>query len=217
MKPITRTLSIALPPALIAALWYSAHSGYRRPPTPRGMVFRVEVVEVQTPMDTILVEVGQLEPPTIAIETPIWTYIGNAGNYQGQLRTVYSFPHGEELRTEKSPEWHQTFVDGYLGFDFDGDGAVDSIRGGGTLGDKGFVAVVSGRDGRVLFEDRDDLEYENGNRAYALLDLDGDGCSELGLVHPRMNRGDYDTHPWDWILGAKSWVTVVSGRLATRE
>ena len=45
--------------------------------------------------------------------------------------------------------------------------------------------------------------------------LDGDGFSELALLHPRMDR-DYDfENVWDVLFGAKSWVTVISGsRLA---
>ena len=80
----------------------------------------------------------------------------------------------------------------------------------------GVVQVRSGRDGRVLFEDADPLEYESEDRAVPLDDLDGDGCSELALLHPRMDRSDYDWEPFDLVFGAKSWITVVSGARATR-
>ncbi|MEQ1735607.1 MAG: hypothetical protein ABL886_04295, partial [Rhodoglobus sp.] len=70
--------------------------------------------------------------------------------------------------------------------------------------------------GSVLFEDADPIEYEPQRRAFPLGDVDGDGCAELALVHPRGDRSGYDLELWDRLLGAKSWVTIVSGREATR-
>ena len=116
-----------------------------------------------------------------------------------------------------------------MNFDFDGDGMADQVMAGrrfnpgarpdpatGRFLDHGTVQVRSGRDGRVLFENRDPLEYESDARAFPLGDLDGDGCAELALVHPRMDRSRYDLELVDRLFGAKSWVTIVSGAQATR-
>jgi len=68
----------------------------------------------------------------------------------------------------------------------------------------------------VLFEDTDPLEYECDARAFALGDLDGDGFSELALVHPPEDRSTYDVELWDRLFGAKSWISVVSGARVAR-
>ena len=94
--------------------------------------------------------------------------------------------------------------------DFDGDGTADILETGSGL-EYGSIRIRSGADGRVLFEDVDDLEYESTDRAVPLGDLDGDGRSELALIHPRMDRSNYDLELWDLLFGAKSWVTIVSG------
>lgn len=93
-------------------------------------------------------------------------------------------------------------------FDFDGDATEDliQIQPGGV---RGLIRVVSGSSGALLFEDRDDLQYEDGNRAFSLGDIDDDGLSELALVYPRIDRSSYDLDILDWCFGVQSWITVV--------
>ena len=68
----------------------------------------------------------------------------------------------------------------------------------------------------MLFEDQDPLEYQCDDRAFVLGDLDGDGFSEVALVHPRSDRSTYDLELWDLLFGAKSWISVVSGSRIAR-
>lgn len=97
-------------------------------------------------------------------------------------------------------------------FDFDGDGTTDLARCAGD----GRAWVESGASGAVLWEQTDELEYEHHERLVPLGDLDGDGCSELAVLHPRSDRSDYDWEFFDLAFGATSWLTVVSGARATR-
>jgi hypothetical protein len=75
------------------------------------------------------------------------------------------------------------------------------------------VTVNSGATGAELFVHVDPREYEYEVGAFPLGDLDGDGCAEIALSHPRFDRSDYDW-PEDCLWEARSWITVVSGRLA---
>jgi hypothetical protein len=203
-----------------AAFWL-ARQGHRRPPTPRGMVFRAEAREVKSPLDRFEVRAMDRGGRAVAVFAPA------IGDFPATLET-YAFPAGGRLERLVGPDASRAWSDlappaggaePATTFDFDGDGTTDDLVTGAVIvvpEDYGVVRVRSGRDGRTLFEDADELEYEGGDRAIPLGDVDGDGCSELALLHPRMNRSDYDIEPCDWLLGAKSWVTVVSGARATR-
>jgi hypothetical protein len=221
-KAIGRALVIVLALLVLASVWVAAGSGHRRPPTPAGMVFRVEVREAHTPFDRFGVSVDPLDPTAIAIDVP------GERVESVSTRFVHGYPGGERLRTERVFGLDRAERT-ELAFDFDGDGAPDRLEVGTVEPGRppvpgpiahvpfGLVRVVSGVNGAVLFEDLDDLEHESGDRAFPLADLDGDGCSELALVHPRMDRANYDIELGDRFFGARSWVTVISGARATRE
>lgn len=207
-------LAMVLGVAMVSGILLSAHAGHRRPPSPRGMVFRAEAREVESPFDRFGVRAIGGASPAIAIFTP--------GMRDLPARfEIRSYPEGECSTEIVGPDaeraWKELSASQGVGeiapFDFDGDGAADRL----TVGEgDGVVSVRSGRDGRLLFEDEDDLEYEGKDRAITLGDVDGDGCSDLALLHPRMDRSRYDLELCDRFLGAKSWVTIVSGARATR-
>lgn len=183
----------------IGSLYASANSGRRRAPTPDGMVFRVKQPEDPHVFDRFIVDVASVDPPSIVVVE---------SRKPGGVSTKYGYPSGEVLAVTRLTS---VFSPGPSPrFDFDGDGTVDEIE----CERSGLVRVVSGAGGAVLFEQRDELEYEDYDRAFALGDLDSDGCSELALVHPRQDRSDYDFVIWDGLLGVNSWVTVVSGARA---
>lgn len=207
---------LALP---CAGVFVLANSGHRAAPHPLGMVFRVEERAVESPFDKVVVFAVDRDGPAIAVFTSDGT-IDSSDSSEGQrlirahkaMCRIYRYPGGELLervtdaaaRTlleTKLPSERDQCVG-----DFDGDGTIDGI----TFDRDGFVSIRSGTQGRVLFEDRDELEYENPNRAFFLGDLDGDGTSEVALVHPRQDRSRYDFELWDALFGAKSWVSVVS-------
>ena len=190
---------------------------HRQPPSPPGIVFRVEAREVVSPMDHIETYAVDRNGPAVAIYAP------STMQHPASLR-ILRYPGGSSIDEVVGPaavrEREQCVPavgasDAF--FDFNSDGAADAIQVGPQTGeDYGMIRIRSGRDGRVLFEDRDPLEYEDGDRAFSLGDLDGDGYSELALIHPRMDRSKYDLEPLDALFGAKSWITVVSGSRATR-
>jgi hypothetical protein len=188
----------------------AAGTGHRRPPSPSGLVLRLVTREVVSPFDGFVVFATERNGPAIVVLTP------RTGEFPA-TRHIYSYPDGkllEEARLDPTPVAQSSGI-----FDFDGDGVADRIdNGSGESGapDYGVVRVYSGRDGHVLFVDRDDLEYEGNERAFPLPDLDGDGCSELALLYPRMDRSSYDLEVGDMLFGAKSWVSIVSGARATR-
>lgn len=134
---------------------------------------------------------------------------------------VLRFPSGEVLeRVDSCSSEHLASVRSEAveirdSKDFDGDGIADRT----VTSDVGHgrALVVSGADEAVLFESVDDLEYESNERLTLLGDLDGDGYSELAVTHPRSDRSDYDFEPIDGVIGARSWVHIVSGKLATEE
>jgi hypothetical protein len=206
--------------AIATGLFCSARAGHRRPPEPRGMVFRAEVRKVESPMDRFDVRAIELGGRAIAI----WARA--SGQIPARL-VIHRYPDGDLLEvlvgTDAERAWRELprvpDVGGAIeAFDFDGDGTADELESEPVMQDRdyGVVRIRSGRDRRLLFLDEDELEYETWDRAVPLGDLDGDGCSELALLHPRMDRSGYDLELWDWLLGAKSWVTIVSGGRATR-
>ena len=189
-----------------------AFSGHRRPPHPHGMVFRITVREVVSPFDRIVVEPAADSRSAIVVRTPLVVAFP-------ATVTEYNYPTGRIAWSKRFARSTRVLPRGEGPsspaptpvFDFDGDGTPDSIRVGEGH-EYGLVEVISGASGAVLFGDCDPLEYENPARAFPLGDLDGDGFSELALVHPRRDRSEYDLdEPGDWLFGARSWITVISG------
>ncbi len=203
----------------VMAVLVFANAGHRSTPHPPGMVMRVEERQVESPLDTISVFAVDRGGPAIAVFTSDGT-VHTAGPGGAQTLSlahkatcrIYRYPDGvllEQVTDAAARKLLETQLpsrrDQLVG-DFDGDGTIDGL----TFDRDGLVRIRSGSEGRVLFEDRDDLEYENEERAFFLGDLDGDGSSEVALTHPRMDRSRYDLELWDLLFGAKSWVSVVS-------
>jgi hypothetical protein len=191
----------------------SPWAGHRRPPQPAGMLFRVEAREASYPVDCFEVHPVDRGGPAVAV------FERARGGHAASLST-YAYPDGRRIealsgdeasRAESTIETSASMRTN-APFDFDGDGVADTVEEfAGPSGWGSTVRVVSGRDGRTLFTDQDPLEYECHDRVHVLGDLDGDGFAEIALVHPRADRSKYDLELWDLLLGAKSWVTVVSG------
>jgi hypothetical protein len=189
--------------------------GHRRTPAPPGLVFQLEARVVNTPWDCIRVFPLAREGPAVAVV--------DAGSRPNSATVqIYRYPSGllvERLEGERAADLIAELAadaqPNSVLFDFDGDGILDrlEVRDRGIFG---HMRVLSGHDSSVLFEDQDTLEYECDERAFALGDLDGDGFGELALVHPRMDRSTYDLELWDMLLGAKSWISIVSGSRVAR-
>jgi hypothetical protein len=174
------------------------------------MVFRAEAREAQHPIDCFGVYAIDRGGPAVAVFSAMT-------NDAPAMLAVYRYPDGTRVETltgadalQLQVELAPTSIRAAERFDFDADGAFDTIEVGQGV-DFGTVRVRSGADQRVIFENDDPLEYECRARAIPLSDIDGDGYSELALLHPRTDRSRYDIEPIDWIFGAKSWVTIVSG------
>lgn len=208
-----------------SALVVAANSGRHRTPSPEGLVFQVEAPEVTTPFERIEVFAVDRGGPAVAVFlTPFASY-RQRRNQPDELAEsreatcwIHRYPSGERIE-ELVGARARALVDSKpdLGAreqyaDFDGDGVVDELDPGLDR----IVAVRSGVDRRVLFEDDDALDRENPDRARFLGDLDGDGCAELAIVHPREDRSSYDWVLSDALLGVKSWVTIVSGARIAR-
>ena len=194
--------------------------GHRRTPSPRGSVFQLVTREAGSAFDCLRVRPIDRDGPAVAVIDP-WAHRTGAWSSVPSV-AIYRYPSGE-LLARVDGEAAARLVDELDArsdaaaehFDFDGDGAQDRIE---IDGDRvyGRVRVLSGRNRRVLFEDDDPLEYECDTRAFALGDLDGDGFGELALVHLRSDRSTYDFELWDRLLGAKSWISIVSGSRIAR-
>lgn len=180
----------------VGSMYLLANWGKRGPPQPDGMILRIALREGGGIFDRFTVEPVPGPTPMIAVEI-------------APFRQFYGYPDGVLIRTEPLSSRRPADASLSASFDFDGDGAIDVIHAepGGT---KGLIRVTSGAGGRVLFEDLEELVYEDNDRAFPLGDLDGDGRCELGLVHPRYDRSTYDFEPLDSLFGMRSWVTVVS-------
>ncbi len=179
------------------------------------MVFRTEAREAQHPIDCFGVYAIDRDGPAVAI-------FCSATNDTPATLAVYRYPDGARIETltgadalRSQAELASTSDRATQRFDFDADGSFDTIEIGEGV-EFGTVRVRSGSDQHVIFEDDDPLEYECRARAIPLSDLDGDGYSELALLHPRTDRSRYDIEPIDWLLGAKSWITIVSGSRIAR-
>lgn len=179
-------------------------------PAPEGLVLQVVLPEMGSPFHEIEVLAVERNGPAIAI-------LDGVGRSTPPRVTVVRYPEGEVLERLDEPDARQ-LEDLRAGawapgtFDLDGDGQADEP----SYDYGGWVYVRSGVEGRVLWLSHDPLEYEFSARLTPLADLDGDGCSELAVLHPRMDRSDYDIHPIEAILGVHSWLSVVSGARATR-
>lgn len=182
--------------SLVGSTYLLANWGKRGPPQPDGMILRIALREGGGIFDRFTIEPVPGPTPMIAVEIE-------------PFRRYYGYPDGALVRTEPLSSRRPADAALSASFDFDGDGAIDVIHvdPGGM---RGLIRVTSGADGRVLFEDLEELGYEDNDRAFPLGDLDGDGRSELGLVHPRYDRSTYDFEPLDSLFGMRSWVTVVS-------
>lgn len=187
---------------------------HRVPPTVRGALFRVGLPEAGSFLSRRLIvfAIDRAGPAIAALEP---------GDLERPpVLVVHRFPTGELLERRE----HFTAADvarveaartpSGEHFDFDGDGVADRIDCALRVGN-GLAEVRSGADDRVLFVSDEPLEYESSDRLTFLGDLDGDGGSELAVWHPRRDRSKYDFEPLDRWFGAKSWLSVVSGKLAT--
>jgi hypothetical protein len=165
--------------------------GYHATPSPEGMLARFELPPSMNPfaLSRVVAHGGD----TVTIE------VRQAGGRQ----YFFSFPAGKTAPRTVHP------IDPGP-FDFDGDGAEDEIEHSMTSRGWAHARVLSGATEEVLFRNSDPMACTPLVRAHGLPDLDGDGCSELAVYHPRDDR-NYDVRPMvDGIIDVKSWLTIVS-------
>ena len=209
-------LSVASVFAFLTLDWWD----HRLAPRPTGAVLRVELPEEQFFFGGPFFRVAALDRdgPAIAV---LWggRYVSASAAPEPYTLLVVRYPSGEVLERTVGPSRKQLdeFAAGSSTtaarrFDFDGDGVEDRAK----CGNRGRAWVESGATGVIFWAQREELEYENWERLTPLGDLDGDGCSELAVIHPRQDRSKYDFELFDAVFGATSWLTVVSGARATR-
>jgi hypothetical protein len=201
---------------LAAAMMWPMWMAHRVAPHPKGLVFQHELLATRAgifgyPFEVFAIDRGG---PAVAI-------LEHEPEGGEAMIRVLRYPTGELLHVAANPDASEmgALRSQRLGrdddaFDFDGDGIGDLLQT--PPGGDHSVGVISGRDRSVLFFQVDPLEYEPNERATPLGDLDGDGCSELAVLHPRADRSTYDIELGDRFFGAKSWLSIVSGKLATR-
>ena len=181
----------------VAGFLGTANTGYRSVPNPPGMVYLIELEEVYSPFEGYSAFVEPRFPEGIVIQSRAGIGV--------PTYSLCSFPGGVLTSLDSfTPELSE------LTWDFDGDGTSDTVKSFLDSNAEGVVEVRSGHDGSVLYSDRYGLEYESPERGFPLGDLDNDGFGELGILYPRRDRSAYDFHPHDAILGAKSWLAIVS-------
>ena len=191
-------------------VWFAHHV----PPSVDGAVFCVTLPKIGSLFDRFEVfAISRSGSAVVVVER------GNSHRVSSVV--VYEYPTGQVLeRIENYSEAQLAFIraEGTALVssprDFDGDGVDDRTQHDNTLG-QGRAVVRSGRTDEVLLESVEPLEYEDNDRLTLLGDLDGDGYSELTVIHPRSDRSEYDFEPIDQLIGARSWLSVVSGKLAT--
>lgn len=179
-------------------------------PQPDGLVLQVTLRETLEPFDGLVITPIDREGPAVAIYDE-GDRLGPLSRFPETL-IVVRYPTGEVLEhvVRPSPQLRSEIRAARrskVEFDFDGDGLVDRWE----CDLDGWAYVRSGADGSTLWSQHDSLEYEDKDRLTPLGDLDGDGCSELAVLHPRDDRSSYDFEPLDRLFGAKSWLSVVSG------
>lgn len=208
-------LSVASVFAFLTLDWWD----HRLAPRPTGAVLRVELPEEQFHFTGRFFRVAVLDRDGPAIAVLWGGRRVSASALEPYTLLVVRYPNGEVLERTVGPSRKQLdeFAAGSSTtaarrFDFDGDGVEDRAK----CGNRGRAWVECGASGARIWEQRDRLEYESRERLTPLGDLDGDGCSELAVIHPRQDRSKYDFELFDAMFGATSWLTVVSGARATR-
>lgn len=194
--------------AVFLALW-GARTGlrpaYQEPPEPDGLVLRIELPKAVTPWGNESVRVLGRNPARLLVthRDPV------SDQY---FAVEYAYPSGEAVGEPQLAAGCDEIARDAR-FDFDGDGVEDQLECEWSYPGHA-VRVRSGATGEGLFGHFDPREYEYETGAFPLGDLDGDGCAELALVHPRKARSDYDLGLYDRVFGVHSWITVVSGARA---
>ncbi len=164
-------------------------------PAPPGAAMQIELPELEVPYDRFEVHAYSLNPPVLAI-------VHSADTWNGIAPRLFRFPDAHEISWNKPARLASAGT-----FDFNEDGTPDLL----DL-DNQHVRVRSGSSSYVLYAYADDSAWGQVDRAFPLPDLDGDGSSELALIHPRIDRSGFDFVLQDALFGVRSWVTIVRGR-----
>jgi hypothetical protein len=197
-------------------LAYEWNFGYHAQPKPPGRVLGVRIggdLWCGQIGQRVRVEVAQRSPAILALHDVEQPPFGESEWPTHRHGTLWiEYPSGRRLPVE-----HQIPA-AKLPFDFDADGVEDRVANTPGPGKALRAEVLSGATDAVLYryDDRYEAPYSQSTRAFPLGDLDGDGYAELALLHPRCNRTDEGVLV-DFVLGARSWLTVVSGSAARPE